>query len=107
MKRILSLDGGGIRGVFILQILKKIEQLLRDEKKNPDLLLADEFHFIAGTSTGAIIATFLSWRMAAKDIETLYVTHAKQMFTKAPWYARWKTKFQAEAITQFFQKFFC
>ena len=59
-KRILSLDGGGIRGIITLQYLKKIETLLRDRYQKPDFVLADYFDFIGGTSTGSIIATALS-----------------------------------------------
>jgi patatin-like phospholipase/acyl hydrolase len=60
MKRILALDGGGIRGMFSLQILARIEELFRQDRNEPNLVLADVFDFIAGTSTGAIIATFLA-----------------------------------------------
>ncbi|MEM6916215.1 MAG: patatin-like phospholipase family protein, partial [Verrucomicrobiota bacterium] len=62
MKRILSLDGGGIRGVFTIAILERIEALLREHYKDskPGLVLADYFDFIGGTSTGAIIAALLS-----------------------------------------------
>ncbi|HTB63147.1 MAG TPA: patatin-like phospholipase family protein, partial [Opitutales bacterium] len=68
LKRILALDGGGIRGVFSLQILKRIEEIFRQEKNNPKLVLRDEFDFFAGTSTGAIIATFLAWGRSVDEI---------------------------------------
>src|SRR4029453_12205026 len=64
MRRILSLDGGGIRGIFTLQVLKQIETLFRDARSRPDLVLRDEFHLFAGTSTGAVIATCLAWGMS-------------------------------------------
>lgn len=51
-KKILALDGGGIKGVVSIEILAKIEQLLREREGKPDLVLADYFDFIAGTSTG-------------------------------------------------------
>ncbi|MGO9641195.1 MAG: patatin-like phospholipase family protein [Candidatus Acidiferrales bacterium] len=86
MKHILSLDGGGIRGVFSLEILLRIETLLREHHKDPKLVLADHFDFMAGTSTGAIIATCLSWGMPVEGILGLYVQHATTMFQPMPWY---------------------
>ena len=42
-KRILSLDGGGIRGELTLGYLKKIETILREKEKDPELVLSDYF----------------------------------------------------------------
>ncbi len=86
MKHILTLDGGGIRGVFSLEILLRIETLLREHFKAPKLILADHFEFFAGTSTGAIIATGLSWGMTVEEILELYVRHGTTMFQPVPWY---------------------
>jgi len=86
MKHILTLDGGGIRGVFSLEILLRIETLLREYFKNPKLILADHFQFFAGTSTGAIIATGLSWGMTVEEILEFYVKHGTAMFQHVPWY---------------------
>ena len=105
-KRILSLDGGGIRGVFTLQVLDRIEQLFRRQRKNPQLVLADEFDLIAGTSTGAIIAAMLSWGMSVADIEGHYVRESERMFIKSSWSKRWKTEYTAKFITEFFQRTF-
>ena len=52
-KKMLALDGGGIRGVIALEVLKRIEQILREREKNPNLVLSDYFDYFAGTSTGA------------------------------------------------------
>lgn len=65
-KRILALDGGGIRGVITLGFLKKIETFLREKHSKKDLLLSDYFDLIGGTSTGAIIAGLLS---IGKDVD--------------------------------------
>ena len=59
-KKILSLDGGGIRGALTLGFLEHIEKLLQLKENNPKLKLCDYFDLIGGTSTGAIIAAGLS-----------------------------------------------
>jgi patatin-like phospholipase/acyl hydrolase len=105
-RRILSLDGGGIRGVFTLQILGRIEELLRRRSGRPDLVLADEFDLIAGTSTGAIIGAMLSWGLSVGQIERHYLGESGEMFTKSAWQERWKTKYTAENITAFFRRLF-
>ena len=106
LRRILSLDGGGIRGIFSLQILARIEELLRESRGRPHLVLADEFHFIAGTSTGAIIAAMLSWGMSVGEIEHFYLRQSQAMFTKAGWRERWKAKYSPEKITAFLKECF-
>lgn len=80
--RLLAFDGGGIRGLFALKIARRIETLLRERSGNPKLVLADHFHYIGGTSTGAIIATALSWGLAVDDVIRLYRENARIMFTK-------------------------
>src|SRR5207237_5453070 len=71
MNRLLSLDGGGMRGFFTLEILGRVETLLRERYRKPDLVLADYFNFIGGTSTGAIIAGLLSWGRSIQEIKDL------------------------------------
>jgi hypothetical protein len=58
-KRILSLDGGGIRGCASLGFLEHLEATVR-ARTSPAATLADYFDLIGGTSTGAIIATLLA-----------------------------------------------
>ena len=104
MKRILTLDGGGIRGVFSLQVLARVEELFRAERKNPKLVLRSEFDFFAGTSTGAIIATFLAWGMSVKDILELYKADSRKMFNPASFLNRFtKNKYNAETISNYFK----
>jgi len=72
-KRILALDGGGLRGYLTLQFLEVIEELLRRRSKTPDAFrLCDYFDLIGGTSTGSIIAAALACGYAVKDLEILY-----------------------------------
>jgi len=79
MKRILTIDGGGIRGLFALQILKRIETLVLDRHGQA---LHEYFHLIAGTSTGGIIATLLSWGYSVGEIDAFYWEHAHTIFSR-------------------------
>lgn len=81
-KRLLSLDGGGIRGILTLGILGEIESQLRDLHGQTDLVLSDYFDYISGTSTGAIIATALSLGKPVEEITGLYRTLGTQVFTR-------------------------
>ena len=91
MKRILALDGGGIRGVFTLEVLVRIEEVLReyyakqDPEKAKTFVLRDHFDFLAGTSTGAIIATCLCWGMPVQEVRDLYLREGRKMFEKVSW----------------------
>jgi hypothetical protein len=106
MKRLLALDGGGIRGVFSLEILARMEAHLRTMRHQPDLVLADYFDYIAGTSTGAIIATCLSWGMSVAEVQELYLERAIEIFRPARFYRRFWNKFEAEAITRMLKETF-
>ncbi len=110
MKRILALDGGGIRGVYSLEILLRMQEMLREHSGSPRLVLADHFDFFAGTSTGAIIATCLSWGMEVEKVLELYVQHGKTMFKRVPWYRpvtrMFISRFEAKPLSDFLQRIF-
>lgn len=90
-KRILSLDGGGIRGALTLGYLKRIETLLRD-KYGSEYLLSDHFDLIGGTSTGSIIATALAIGKSVDDITELYMNLGGVIFgKKRNWRKPWQT----------------
>jgi len=79
-KRILSLDGGGIRGILTLQFLDAIEAMLRKRTGKADLVLSDYFDLIGGTSTGSIIAAGLARGMPVKQLKQLYQTMGASVF---------------------------
>jgi patatin-like phospholipase/acyl hydrolase len=56
---ILSIDGGGMRGIIPGKILARLETLLKEKSGNPDARIADYFDVAAGTSVGGIITTML------------------------------------------------
>lgn len=98
-KRILSLDGGGVRGVLSLQILKRIERMLREATKTPQLRLSDWFDFIGGTSTGAITAACLAIGMEVDRIEEFYRTSARDMFRRASLVERFWYRYEKDRLS--------
>jgi hypothetical protein len=71
-KKLLAIDGGGVRGVLALEVLQRIEDLLKAKSGRVDFRLADYFDYIAGTSTGGIIAAGLSIGMSVGEILAFY-----------------------------------
>src|SRR5690606_31861853 len=78
--KILSIDGGGIKGVFPALFLT----LLEDELKNRSdrkTQIYHHFDLITGTSTGGIIAIALALGIPAKEIYQLYIDNARKIFS--------------------------
>src|SRR5271170_4659677 len=104
-KRILSLDGGGIRGILTLGYLGAIEDLLRGRTGNPNLLLCDYFDLIGGTSTGSIIAAGLACGMKVDDLKRVYLQLGANVFKggfldKVMLKGLWTPKFPAEPLRE-------
>ncbi len=79
--RILSLDGGGVRGYLSIRILENIENYL-DKKEGNKKPIGERFDLIAGTSTGSIIASLLAKGLSAKEVSTIYESSMKKVFQK-------------------------
>ena len=97
-KKLLAIDGGGIRGVLALEVLQRIEDLLKAKSGKADFRLADYFDYIAGTSTGGIIAAGLSIGMSVGEILKFYQEAGAQMFVKANLLRRLRYKFEDEPL---------
>lgn len=83
-RKLLALDGGGIRGVITLAVLARIESGLQNSLgRGNDFVLADYFDYIAGTSTGAVIATCLSLGMRVEEVSDFYEKSGPAMFDNA------------------------
>lgn len=97
--RILSIDGGGIRGVFSTTLLIEIEKLLQQEYDDKSLVLADYFDLIAGTSTGGIITCCMLFKndnkymLSLSDIQKMYINHGNDIFKKRNILGKIKTCF--------------
>src|SRR5579884_4291292 len=76
-RKLLAIDGGGIRGIIPATALVKLEQTTGQ-------LTRDIFAFVAGTSTGAIIAAGIAAGVPAQRILDLYVTRSPEVLTQRP-----------------------
>lgn len=97
--RILSLDGGGIRGVYTAAVLAALEEWA-------DVRLVDHFDLIAGTSTGGIIAIGLGLGLTGREMLTFYENYGPSIFpitgifgtAKRTWWNLWRAKYDATPL---------
>lgn len=82
--KILSIDGGGIRGLIPAKVLEEVERELK--LIHPDKKLYEHFDLICGTSTGSILAIAIGLGVPAADIVGFYKQHAKSIFPR--WYLK-------------------
>jgi uncharacterized protein len=85
---ILSIDGGGIRGILPGVILAYLEEELQKKTRNPEARLSDYFDLIAGTSTGGILTCMYITpdengrpRFSARDAVDLYLKNGQEIFS--------------------------
>jgi hypothetical protein len=94
-RRMLSLDGGGIRGLITLGILQKIEKMIEEKT---GLAMCEYFDYIGGTSTGAIIAACLARGMTTAQIIEFYQLYGRQMFAPSALMERYKYLHTADPL---------
>ena len=94
-RRMLALDGGGIRGLLTLGILEKIEEILVARSRGR---LCDYFDYIGGTSTGAIIAAGLAYGMTTGEIIDFYRSSGDEMFQHSRLIERIKYFYTADPL---------
>ena len=104
-RRLLALDGGGIRGVMTLEILAEIERQLREIRgAGADFRLCQFFDYVGGTSTGAIIAAGLARGMSAAELLTFYQKVGPSMFDKEALLRRFHHLYKAKPLAAQLQK---
>ncbi|MBD3896455.1 patatin-like phospholipase family protein [Halomonas sp. ML-15] len=101
---ILSLSGGGYRGLFSAEILKALE----DVSGGP---LANKFDLIAGTSVGSILASAVAKELPASQLPSLFTEHGEKIFAarrllggliKSP--GVFASKYRADALKKFLSR---
>jgi hypothetical protein len=107
-KRILALDGGGVRGILSLGFLTEMESLLRSRHGNdPNFRLCHYFDLIAGTSTGSIIAALLAKGWAVDEVIKLYQQLAGEVFAPRWWEFRLgalRPRYRPEALEKYLKQ---
>ena len=88
--KILSIDGGGMRGVIPCRLLARLENDLK-KREGADARLCDYFDLICGTSTGSILAIGLALGMSANDLLSFYEKYGEAIFP--PDKRSWTKKF--------------
>ena len=97
-RRLLALDGGGIRGLLTLGVLASLEKQLQERRGDPSYRLCQFFDAIAGTSTGAIIAAGLARGMSVARLLAFYREFGVEAFTKRSIFDRWKSLYENGAL---------
>lgn len=99
-RRILALDGGGVRGIVTIAFLEAIERRLKSERPSGNFRLADHFDMVGGTSTGAIIAAGIATGRSVSEIKSLYMEIAPRIFRR-----RWHVPYvQARFFSRHLEK---
>jgi patatin-like phospholipase/acyl hydrolase len=106
---ILSIDGGGIRGIFPAKFLQEMEDRLH-EKGYEYTKIHEHFDLICGTSTGGIIAIALALGIPASEIQNLYFYNASQIFRRRDFFGLVNSKYDSRNLEQIvkstYQKYF-
>jgi uncharacterized protein len=79
-KRILALDGGGVKGIITIAFLEKVEQILKDRSGRNDFVLSDYFDLVGGTSVGSLLATMIALGLPMTEIKRMFLEWTPQIF---------------------------
>lgn len=78
--RILSLNGGGVRGLYTISVLAKLEQIIEEEEGKTGVKIGEYFDLITGTSIGGILALGLASGESARDLQEKFKESAPKIF---------------------------
>ncbi|HYH84119.1 MAG TPA: patatin-like phospholipase family protein [Pyrinomonadaceae bacterium] len=106
-RKLLALDGGGIRGILTLQVLIRMEDILKEQSgQGEKFRLCNFFDYIGGTSTGAIIAAGLARGMSARELSAFYMKTGPAMFDKSFILFRLRHLYESKPLAKELQKTF-
>jgi WD40 repeat protein len=99
-RKLLACDGGGIRGIISIEIVAGIDSELRKNSENPKLVLADYFDYVAGTSTGAMMAILIALGYSVDQLRDFYLRSGEEMFHKVRLWERFRTKSEDDKLSK-------
>lgn len=86
--RILSLSGGGMRGVYSAAVLCELEASLRNHTGRRDARLVEQFDLIVGTSTGGLLGLGMAFGKSPQELLDVYKSHGPKVFP--PLWRNWR-----------------
>ncbi len=118
--RVLSIDGGGIKGIIPATILVHLEQYLKEYSEDESAYLGQYFDLIAGTSTGSILTCLFLMpnedktkaAYSAKEALELYLSEGNIIFSRPAWYqfksayGAFGAKYCTQGINKLLNKYF-
>lgn len=105
-RRILALDGGGVRGLLSLGVLSQLEEELRRRSGDRDYRLSQYFDLIGGTSTGSIIATALAFGWEVSEVWATYRRLMPTVFGRTIGAGIFKPLYAEKPLARALKKFF-
>lgn len=112
-KRILSIDGGGMKGIVSAILLKSLEEKLKLYSNNLNARIADYFDLIAGTSTGSVLAALYLYptehgesKYSAEDVLNFYLNFGRDVFKRSYLFPFFGAKYKNTVLKQYLEKYF-
>lgn len=99
-RRILAIDGGGIRCTIAIEVLLELERGLGIRSGDASRRLWQHFDLVAGTSGGAIIGTAVALGLAMTEIREFVLANARNMFRPARWWRRLKSSWYDKSVLE-------
>ncbi len=113
MKKVLSIDGGGMKGIVSAIVLKHLEEKLKLYSGNENARIADYFDLIAGTSTGAILTALYLFptekgesKYSAQEILDFYLLYGKEVFRRNYLYPFYGAKYTNKSLKKLLDNYF-
>lgn len=104
-KRILSIDGGGVRGIVAIEVLCALEAELRRRSGQHDLVLSDVFDLVVGTSTGAMIGTSVALGRPMAEARQFFLANVRDVF-KPRWLQIWSHRYRGDVLAARLQDYY-